>query len=53
MVPSVDQAAAKVQKLGGKILMQKSAVPHMGYFAVCQDTENNVFAVWERNEAAS
>jgi len=53
MVASVDQAAAKVQKLGGKIIMQKSAVPYMGYFAVCQDTENNVFAVWERNEKAS
>lgn len=53
MVPSVDQAAAKVQKLGGKIIVQKSVVPHMGYFAVCQDTENNVFAVWERDEAAA
>jgi predicted enzyme related to lactoylglutathione lyase len=53
MVPSVDQAVAKVQKLGGKILRQKSAVPHMGYFAVCRDTENNVFAVWERDEAAA
>ena len=53
MVPSVNQAVAKVQKLGGKILRQKSAVPHMGYFAVCRDTENNVFAVWERNEAAA
>ena len=52
MVPSVEQAAAKVVKLGGKIIMQKSAVPHMGYFAVCQDTENNVFAVWERDETA-
>ena len=53
MVPSVNQAAAKVQKLGGKIIVQKSVVPHMGYFAVCQDTENNVFAVWERDEAAA
>jgi predicted enzyme related to lactoylglutathione lyase len=52
MVPSVNQAVAKVQKLGGKILREKSAVPHMGYFAVCRDTENNVFAIWERNEAA-
>ena len=53
MVASVDQAAAKVRKLGGKIIMEKAAVPHMGFFAVCQDTENNVFAVWERDEAAA
>src|SRR5207237_7551745 len=31
-VPSVDQFAEKVQKLGGKICMPKTAVPQMGYF---------------------
>jgi len=51
-VASVDQAAAKVEKLGGKICMEKTAVPEMGYFVVCQDTENNTFALWERNEKA-
>ena len=52
LVPSVDQSAAKVQKLGGKICMPKSAVPQMGYFVICQDTENNTFALWEKNENA-
>jgi uncharacterized protein len=51
-VPSVDEFVAKVQKLGGKVCMAKTAVPHMGYFAVCQDTENNAFALWEKNESA-
>ena len=51
-VPAVDKAAAKVEKLGGKICMEKTAVPEMGYFVVCQDTENNTFALWERNEKA-
>ena len=51
-VPSVDQFAAKVQKLGGKVCMPKTAVPQMGYFAICQDTENNMFALWEKNETA-
>jgi uncharacterized protein len=51
-VPSVEEAAAKVEKLGGKICMEKTAVPEMGYFVVCQDTENNTFALWERNEKA-
>jgi len=27
-------------------------VPQMGYFVVCQDTENNTFALWEMNERA-
>ena len=51
-VPSVDQAAAKVEKLGGKICMEKTAVPHMGYFVICSDTEENTFALWEPNEQA-
>jgi uncharacterized protein len=51
-VPSVDEFAAKVERLGGKVFMRKTAVPKMGYFVVCQDTENNVFALWEMNESA-
>jgi predicted enzyme related to lactoylglutathione lyase len=51
-VDSVSEFAAKVEKLGGKICMPKTAVPQMGYFAVCQDTENNTFGIWEQNENA-
>jgi predicted enzyme related to lactoylglutathione lyase len=51
-VPSVEKAAAKITKLGGKVLMGKTAVPHMGYFAICHDTEKNMFAVWEVDKKA-
>jgi predicted enzyme related to lactoylglutathione lyase len=51
-VASVTKAMAKVEKLGGKVHMPKTAVPHMGYFAICQDTENNTFALWETNPSA-
>jgi uncharacterized protein len=51
-VPSVDEAATKVEKLGGRICMPKTAVPQMGYFIICNDTENNTFALWETNESA-
>jgi predicted enzyme related to lactoylglutathione lyase len=51
-VESVDKAVAKVKKLGGNICVSKTAVPGMGFFAVCMDTEKNVFAVWERAEQA-
>jgi predicted enzyme related to lactoylglutathione lyase len=47
LVPSVDKFMAKVQKLGGKVCMPKTEVAQMGYFAVCLDTENNSFAIWE------
>ena len=51
-VPSVTRFMAKVEKLGGSICKPRTAVPQMGYFAICQDTENNTFAVWERNSKA-
>jgi predicted enzyme related to lactoylglutathione lyase len=51
-VPSVTKFAAKVEKLGGSICKPKTAVPGMGYFAICQDTENNTFAIWEMNPKA-
>ena len=51
-VPSVDEYAAKVEKLGGKIIVPKSAVPGMGYFIICMDTENNAFGIWETNSSA-
>ncbi len=45
-VPSVAEFAEKVEKLGGKVVVQRTAVPGMGYFAVCTDTEGNTFALW-------
>ena len=51
-VDSVDKFADKIAKLGGKICMPKTAVAKMGYFAVCQDTENNAFGIWEKDRNA-
>lgn len=52
-VASVSKAAAKVVKLGGTVCKPKTAVPSMGYLAICEDTEHNTFALWEPNERAS
>ena len=46
-VPSVARSVAKVKKLVGKVVTPRTAVPGHGAFAVCRDTENNVFALWE------
>jgi len=51
-VPSIDENAAKVEKLGGKVVFPKAAVPGFGYFAVCLDTENNAFALWQSDKSA-
>ena len=32
--------------------MAKKVVPGMGYFAICLDTENNSFGIWETDPNA-
>ena len=51
-VASVNEYMQKVEKLGGKVVMGKHPVPGMGYFAVCLDTENNAFGIWETDPEA-
>lgn len=51
-VTSVDEYLAKIENLGGKVLMQKTAVTGMGYLAICMGTENNPFGLWEEKQEA-
>ena len=51
-VPSVDEYSAKVETLGGKIIVPKKAVPGMGYFVIFMDTENYAFDIWETDPTA-
>ena len=46
-VKSIQEYSARVEQLGGKIITPKMPVPGMGYFAVCTDTENNGFGIFE------
>jgi uncharacterized protein len=52
-VPSVEDGMKKVGELGGSVIVSKMPVPGMGYFAVCKDTENNVFGLWETDPEAA
>ena len=51
-VPSIDDYIAKVEKLGGKIIEPKKAIPTIGYIAGCQDTEQNTFGLIELDKDA-
>lgn len=51
-VASVDESIAKVQQLGGAVVVPKTAIPGSGYVAYCVDPENNVFAIMELNDQA-
>lgn len=46
-VPSVDEFQTKITAAGGKVLMPKGAIPGVGYFALCQDTEGNPFGIMQ------
>ena len=48
-VDSVTEYSNKVERLGGKVIKQKTEVPGHGWFAICTDSENNGFALWEGN----
>ncbi len=51
-VESVDEYLAKAQSLGATVIMPKTAVPTMGYFAQFLDSEGNGLAIWEENPGA-
>ncbi len=46
-VESVDDALAKVEQAGGRVIKPKFEVGEMGLSAYCEDTEGNIFGVWQ------
>ncbi len=52
-VERVEDFVRKAERLGAKVLMSKTPVPGMGWFAQLRDTEGNIFAVWEMDAAAA
>jgi len=46
-VASVDATLKNVIALGGKILQPVQQVPGYGLLAICTDTENNMFGIFE------
>jgi hypothetical protein len=50
-VKSVDESILAIQKAGGKILMPKTAVGDIGWFAVFSDPDGNVLAIFEQKES--
>ena len=47
VVEDVDKTAAKVEKLGGKIIMPRMEIKSVGIVVVIQDTEGNVIGLWK------
>ncbi|MEW5900064.1 MAG: VOC family protein [Acidobacteriota bacterium] len=51
-VPSVDEYEAKIKAAGGKIVRSKTAIPGVGYFAICQDSEGNTIGIMHDDPTA-
>jgi uncharacterized protein len=49
-VPSIDEAIAKVQSAGGKVVTPKTPIPGMGSYARITDTEGNVVGLFSQNQ---
>lgn len=52
-VESVDRAVETIKAAGGKIILEKMAVPGMGWVAYALDTEGNQFGVFEMDANAA
>ncbi|TAJ45753.1 VOC family protein [Methanofollis fontis] len=46
-VLSIDDYLERIRDLGGRVLTGRTAVPGMGWLAVCEDTEGNRFGLWQ------
>jgi predicted enzyme related to lactoylglutathione lyase len=51
-VESVDAAVTAVENAGGKLIMGKTAIPTVGYFAYLEDPEKNTFGVMQADQNA-
>ncbi len=51
-VDSVDASVEAVTKAGGKLVMPKTTIPTVGYFAYLTDTEGNLFGVMQTDKNA-
>jgi uncharacterized protein len=51
-VQSVDEAVKTVKNAGGQVVMDKTPIPTIGYFAYLQDPEGNIFGVMQADANA-
>jgi predicted enzyme related to lactoylglutathione lyase len=51
-VESVDVAIEAAKRAGGKLVMPKTPIPGVGYFAYCEDPEGNLFGVMQADKNA-
>ncbi|MGA7223916.1 MAG: VOC family protein [Candidatus Acidiferrales bacterium] len=51
-VDSIDQTIERIRSMGGKVVREKAAVPKIAWYAIVEDPEGNIFAIYENDPAA-
>jgi len=51
-VASLDDSARKITRAGGKVVRPKDLLPGVGYVQYCEDSESNLFAIFQSDESA-
>jgi uncharacterized protein len=52
-VPSIEDTIREIEAKGGSVVLGKTPIPGMGYFATCLDTEGNKFGLFTSDPSAS
>ena len=51
-VSSIDASIVKLNELGCKVIQPKQSIPGYGWVAICCDTENNLFGLFQDDKQA-
>jgi predicted enzyme related to lactoylglutathione lyase len=51
-VDSLDETIARIEQLGGKVLRPKTAVPKSVWYAVVEDPQGSIFAIYQPDPTA-
>jgi predicted enzyme related to lactoylglutathione lyase len=51
-VDSIDSAIDRITRKGGKLLREKTALPKTAWYAVVEDPEGNIFAIYQPDPTA-
>lgn len=52
-VDSIDDTLERIQSEGGKVVLGRTPIPGMGWFATCEDTEGNKFGLFTEDPSAA
>jgi hypothetical protein len=51
-VDSIDETIERIQSTGGKVVREKAAVPRIAWYAIVEDPEANIFAIYQHDPTA-